>query len=63
MIDTPLIHGEKPLRAREQTNNKLNPHMASTMGTQVTLMGGMCSKVLKGAQRCSRVRLPQFGKY
>ena len=23
--------------------------MASTMGTQVTLMGGMCSKVLKGS--------------
>ena len=24
--------GEKPLRTRERTNNKLNPHMASTSG-------------------------------
>ena len=24
--------GEKPLGARERTNNKLNPHMASTPG-------------------------------
>ena len=26
------VPGEKPLRARERTNNKLNPHMASTPG-------------------------------
>ena len=24
------VRGEKPLGARERTNNKLNPHMAST---------------------------------
>ena len=27
--------GEKPLRARERTNNKLNPHMASTPGFEL----------------------------
>ena len=27
-----LLLGIKPLRAREKTNNKLNPHMASTPG-------------------------------
>ena len=27
-----LNTGEKPLRARERTNNKLNPHTASTLG-------------------------------
>ena len=26
------VPGEKPLGARERTNNKLNPHMASTPG-------------------------------
>ena len=26
------VPGEKPLRARERTNNKLNPHMASSPG-------------------------------
>jgi len=26
------VSGEKPLGARERTNNKLNPHMASTPG-------------------------------
>ena len=26
------VPGEKPLGARERTNNKLNPHMASTLG-------------------------------
>ena len=26
------VPGEKPLRARERTSNKLNPHMASTPG-------------------------------
>ena len=26
------MHGEKPLGAKERTNNKLNPHMASTLG-------------------------------
>ena len=25
---------EKPLAARERTNNKLNPHMASDLGTE-----------------------------
>ena len=27
--------GEKPLRARERTNNKLDPHMASTPGFEL----------------------------
>ena len=27
-----LVRGENPLGARERTNNKLNPHMASTPG-------------------------------
>ena len=26
------VPGEKPLVAKERTNNKLNPHMASTLG-------------------------------
>jgi len=26
--------GEKPLGAKERTNNKLNPHMASTQGLE-----------------------------
>ena len=26
------VSGEKPLGVREKTNNKLNPHMASTLG-------------------------------
>ena len=26
------MHGEKPLGAKERTNNKLNPHMVSTPG-------------------------------
>ena len=26
------VPGEKPLEAKERTNNKLNPHMASTPG-------------------------------
>ena len=26
------VPGEKPLRAKERTNNKFNPHMASTPG-------------------------------
>ena len=26
------VPGEKPLTARERTNNKLNPHMVSTLG-------------------------------
>ena len=34
---TPGVPGEKPLGANERTNNKLNPHMAST---QVKLVGG-----------------------
>ena len=28
------VPGEKPLRVRERTNNKLNPHMASTLGVE-----------------------------
>ena len=28
----PGVHGEKPLGAKERTNSKLNPHMASTLG-------------------------------
>ena len=28
------VPGEKPLGARERTNNKLNPHMASDLGTE-----------------------------
>ena len=28
------VRGEKPLGARERTNNKLNPHMASTPGVE-----------------------------
>ena len=28
------VPGEKPLGARERTNNKLNPHMASTPGVE-----------------------------
>ena len=35
--------GEKPLRARERTSNKLNPHnygIASRIQTQATLVGG-----------------------
>ena len=42
-----LEHPEKikPLRAREGTNNKLNPHIALMPGidTQATLVGGECS--------------------
>ena len=26
------VPGEKPVEAKERTNNKLNPHMASTLG-------------------------------
>ena len=39
------VSGEKPLGARKRTNNKLNPHMASTPGvrTRATLVGGECS--------------------
>ena len=39
------VPGEKPLRARERTNNKLNPHMASTPGiwTRATFVWGDCS--------------------
>ena len=40
------VPGEKPLGARERTNNKLNPHMASTPGFEPgphTLVGGECS--------------------
>ena len=28
------VPGEKPLRAKERTNNKLNPHMALTPGCE-----------------------------
>ena len=28
----PGVHGEKPLGAKERTNNKRNPHMAQTLG-------------------------------
>ena len=28
------VPGEKPLRARERTSNKLNPHMASITGSE-----------------------------
>ena len=28
------VPGEKPLGARKRTNNKLNPHMASTPGVE-----------------------------
>ena len=28
------VPGEKPLRAKERTNNKLNPHMASMPGVE-----------------------------
>ena len=28
------VPGEKPLGARERTNNKLNPHMASDLGIE-----------------------------
>ena len=28
------VPGEKPLGAKERTNNKLNPHMASTPGVE-----------------------------
>ena len=34
------VPGEKPLGAKERTNNKLNPHTAST---RTTLVGGECS--------------------
>ena len=36
------VPGEKPLGARERTNNKLNPHMASTPGFEprAALLGG-----------------------
>ena len=36
------VAGKKPLGAKERTNNKLNPHMASTPGiwTRATLVGG-----------------------
>ena len=40
------VPGETPLGARERTNNKLNPHMASTPGFEPgphTLVGGECS--------------------
>ena len=30
----PDVPGEKPLGAKERTNNKLNPHMASTPGVE-----------------------------
>ena len=30
--DIERVPGEKPLGAKERTNNKLNPHMASTPG-------------------------------
>ena len=29
------VPGEKPLRVRERTNKKLNPHMASTRGFEL----------------------------
>ena len=37
--------GEKPLGARERTYNKLNPHMALTLGfeARATLVGRECS--------------------
>ena len=34
------VHGEKPLGARERTNNKLNPHMASTRDLNPDHIGG-----------------------
>ena len=40
------VPGEKPLGARERTNNKLNSHMASMPGFEpgpLTLLGGECS--------------------
>ena len=44
---------EKNIRARERTNNKLNPHMASTPGFEprATLVGGECS------HRCATLAL------
>ena len=36
--------GRKTFVARERTNNKLNPHMASTRGFEPTLVGGECSQ-------------------
>ena len=32
------VPGEKPLRARERTNNNLNPHMTSTPGFELGMM-------------------------
>ena len=38
------VHGEEPLEARERTNNKVNPHMASTPGFEPgPMVGGECS--------------------
>ena len=56
MIDTPLVHGEKPLRAREQTNNN-STHIWLQQQEPRSHWWEAC------AQRCSRVRLPHFGKY
>ena len=41
------VPGEKPLRARERTNNKLNPlnyGVDAAILTQATLVGGECKK-------------------
>ena len=37
------VPGEKPLKARTRTNNKLNPHMMQSLGIKPTLVGGKCS--------------------
>ena len=46
---------EKPLGARERTNNKLNPHMETTPGTQTILVGGEWS------HHCTILGPPKFG--
>ena len=37
------VPGEKPLAARERTNNKLNPHASTGVWTRAALVGGECS--------------------
>ena len=40
------VPGEKPLGARERTNNKLNPHMASTPGWGPEISDLSCYRTL-----------------
>ena len=50
------VPGEKPLGARERTNNKLNPHMASMPGVDQPGHIG-------GRQALSPLRHPLLPKY